>query len=424
MLSVVDRTVISFLIVDIKRDLHLSDVKLSLLQGFAHALFYALFGLPIGRLADRSTRRNVVAGGLALWSAATVACGLARGFAPLFLARVGVGVGEASLHPSAYSMIADYFPRRRMALAMGVYTVGSVLGVVGAAAASGAILKSADVDGDIVLPLIGAVRAWQATFFAVGAPGLVLAALMFTIREPARRGATAESAMAPPVGDIAAFMARHSVTYASLFVGYSITTLLAYAFLGWAPALMVRHFHFSPAEVSLWFGSLTLLGGLVGVAAGGAGPSLIGKRGGGASVLMLTIVAAMASGLAGVAVGIAGGRTGFLAALALFMAFIFVPVVLGPVALQNATPNRMRGQISALFLLINTLVGMGCGPLVVGLLTDHVFRDESRLNASMAATAAAAAVLATLALILGLRTFPRTAQEAAGGVARDHPPAD
>ena len=186
--SFVDRIVIALLVEPIKADLGISDFGIGLLQGFAFALFYALLGIPIGRLSDRVSRRGIIATGIAIWSLMTAACGLARSFFGLFLARVGVGVGEATLSPAAYSMISDYFPREQLGRALGVYQSGALLGAGIAFLVGGAAVQMLSVYDGQVLPVLGEVRMWQLAFFVVGLPGLLVALLMLTVKEPARRG--------------------------------------------------------------------------------------------------------------------------------------------------------------------------------------------------------------------------------------------
>ena len=175
-LSFVDRQILSLLVGPIKRDLRITDTRVGVLQGLAFAIFYTLAGLPIGRLVDTRNRRNLVMAGVAVWSVFTSACSAAGTFWSLFLARIGVGVGEATLNPSAFSLISDYFPRERLNTALSVYYVGVLVGSGLALTAGGTIVDAATRAGAIHLPLLGETAAWRLTFLAVGAPGLLFAA--------------------------------------------------------------------------------------------------------------------------------------------------------------------------------------------------------------------------------------------------------
>ncbi len=182
-----DRQIIALLVDPIKRDIGVTDFQMSLLLGPAFAFFYVTLGIPVGRLADRRSRRTIIGIGIAIWSVMTAACGLAKTFTHLFLARIGVGVGEATLQPCATSVISDYFPREKRGRAISVYSM--VLGIgAGLAFVLGGQVVAAVIDGpSIALPLIGEIYNWQIVFLIVGLPGLLVAGLMFTVKEPHRR---------------------------------------------------------------------------------------------------------------------------------------------------------------------------------------------------------------------------------------------
>lgn len=180
----IDRQILSILAEDIKRDLHLTDAELGFLYGTAFAVFYALFGIPLGRLADNWIRTRLLSLGLAMWSAMTVMSGLSGNFVQLSAARVGVGIGEASAGPAAFSMLSDWFPKDRRATALAIYSSGLYLGG-GISLLIGAVVVkawNAAYPGGGPLGLVG----WQAAFLAVGAPGLVLAIWVSTLKEAIR----------------------------------------------------------------------------------------------------------------------------------------------------------------------------------------------------------------------------------------------
>src|ERR1700688_1292291 len=186
-LSFVDRQILSLLVGPMKHDLAISDTRIGLLQGIAFAAFYSLMGLPLGRLADTRNRRNVIVVGIVLWSFLTGACSAARSFWSLFLARMGVGVGEATLSPSAFSLISDYFPKEKLGGALSVYSMGIFIVSGLALMAGGSVVDAVTRMPAVPLPLLGSVAPWRLTFLIVGAPGLAIALLLFTVREPIRR---------------------------------------------------------------------------------------------------------------------------------------------------------------------------------------------------------------------------------------------
>lgn len=183
--SYIDRSILSLLVGPIRSDLQLSDTQLSLLHGFAFALFYAILGFPIGRAADRYHRVGIIVTGISFWSIMTAACGLAKSFPQLFLARMGVGIGEAALNPCAYSIITDSFPRRLLARALSTYVMGTYMGFGVAFVIGGLVVEAITQAPVIQLPVLGQIHTWQAAFFYVGLPGLIVALLiLLTVREP------------------------------------------------------------------------------------------------------------------------------------------------------------------------------------------------------------------------------------------------
>ena len=186
-LAFVDREVIAQLVPDIKRSLGISDTKMSLLLGGAFALFYTFFGVLIAYAADRGNRRWIIFTGVVVWSVMTMGCGLASTFVGLFIARVGVGAGEGALNPSALPLLKDYFPPDRIGRAIGLYTAGVSSGSGLAFVIGGSVYPSLQARGPVVWPIVGLVEPWQQMFIWVGMPGVLIALLVLTIREPVRR---------------------------------------------------------------------------------------------------------------------------------------------------------------------------------------------------------------------------------------------
>ena len=237
MLSFVDRTILSLLVGSIKRDLGISDTRIGLLQGLSFALFYTIMGLPLGRLADTRSRRNLIAAGVVVWSLFTSACSVAKSFWSLFFTRIGVGVGEAGLSPAAYSLIADYFPPDRLGVAISVYYMGVFLGSSLALLVGGVVVDTMARVHTVTLPLLGTIASWRVTFLIVGLPGLLFALLVYTIKEPLRRNmlrsAQGEKAQLSFGQSLAQMRMRwQSVGGISLGNGFSIHGQLRAGFLG------------------------------------------------------------------------------------------------------------------------------------------------------------------------------------------------
>ncbi|MGI9293138.1 MAG: spinster family MFS transporter [Pseudomonadales bacterium] len=404
--SFIDRQILSLLVEPMKQDLQISDFQVSLLQGMAFALFYTFMGLPIAWLADHSSRRRIIAVGITLWSVMTCFCGLAKSYSSLFMARVGVGVGEAALSPAAYSMLSDYYPPARLPRAMAIFTMGITLGGGMAYLIGGTVIALvADAD-TITLPLIGNIRPWQATFIAVGLPGLLVALLMLSIKEPARQ-ITASHAEADKVSMSATlqFVIRHKRGLGAHFVGVSLLSIFGYGLMSWYPTLFVRNYGVSIAEVGQRFGLIYLVFGSLGALAGAwCAQSLAGRGHSDAnlrwvmwSALLVAIPAAIAP----------------LLPSAMLLYWFAIPLVLlqnsyfgvAIAALQLATPNRMRASVSALLLFMTNLLGLGLGPSLVAALTDFVFQDPQALRYSLSIVAIIVCPLAALVLAMGLKHY-------------------
>ena len=398
--SFVDRQLLTLLVAPIRRDLGISDTQLSLLIGFSFAVFYSLFGLPLGRLADRTSRRALVAGGMVLWSLMTALCGLAGSYPLLFLCRIGVGIGEAALSPSAYSMIADLFPPARRAQALSVYAAGIYLGG-GAASVIGGVFQQVSA-ATVNVPLLGALRPWEAIFVAVGVPGILAAALMATVREPVRRGPGA-TAGAVPLRAVLAFYRANARALIAHHAGFGLMALGGYAIIAWGPTVFIRHFGWTSAETGVSFGIMGVVTGIAGALTGGRVAAWLDARGhAGASELRVGMCAAIAcAGLYTAFALTSNARLSFglLSAGQFFSAF---PWGIAAAAIARVAPNAMRAQVSALYLLAINLVGLGAGPTIVALLTDRVFGRDDAVHLSLLVVCLAAYLAGALVLRSGI----------------------
>jgi MFS family permease len=265
--SFVDRTILSLLIPPIQQDLGLSDTRVSLLAGFAFALFYTVMGIPLGRIADRWHRRNLIAIGITVWCLMTAACGLARNFWQLFAARVGVGVGEAALSPAAYSMISDLFPREQLGRALAVYSFGLPIGSGLALLIGGFAIGAIQDLGPLTLPLIGRIAPWQLTFLLVGLPGLVVAGFVLAMHEPVRRQRASVAAGATPA--LAPFLKASRRVLLHHFGGLSMLVLVVYGTTAWIPTLFIRLHDWSASAIGYAYGLISIVCGAGGLLAGG-----------------------------------------------------------------------------------------------------------------------------------------------------------
>lgn len=411
--SFIDRTILSLLVQPIRADLQISDTQISLLHGFAFALFYTLMGIPIATLADRMNRRNIIAIGVAFWSLATAACGLTRGFWGLFAARVGVGVGEATISPAAYSMIADTFPEERLGRALGVYSVGAFVGVGLAFVIGGVVVGAVNAVDILVLPWIGEVRPWQVVFFIVGLPGVLVALWILTLREPLRRHTARSMQQQAGFRPLLRHMGRHRLAYASHLIGFSLLALLFNALVAWMPTYLIRSFGTPAGQAGVWLGFILLVFSTTGILTGSWLTDRL--RAGGATDATMRV--GLLSGVCMIPFALTATTVPSLTwSLVLFAPLVFFSTFswgAAAAAVQVITPSRMRATGSAIYLFFLNLVGIGFGPTLVALVTDFGFANDAALGWSIAIVCTVTAPVAALILWAGLRGFRRVAAEVA-----------
>lgn len=410
-LSYVDRSILTLMVGPIRASLNISDVQLSLLHGLAFAIFYTIMGIPIGRLVDQRRRTGIVAMGVALWSIATVACGFAGSFATMFAARIGVGVGEAALSPAAYSMLADQFEGKRLVRALSFYQSAIYLGPAIATLAGGVMLGH-------LSPLdtaIGYFEPWQLVFILVGLPGLAVALLVASLREPARRGASA-SEEAPPFRAVLQRVADHRGAYGLLILGLCCQSVMWNGTAAWIPTHFMRTFGWSPSEVAWSYGPVIAIAGTCGGLFGGWLAGWMRDKGYRDANIRIGIIAALTALPMIVAAPLMPTAALSLALVACFLFCGAMPYGGAAAAFQEITPNRMRGQVSAIYLFWLNLAGIGAGSTIVALVTQHLYGGDLGVSRSIATVAGTAAALSAVALILCLAPY-RRAMDRAGIVA-------
>ena len=401
--SFIDRTILALLVEPIKSDLGLSDTQIGLLHGLAFALFYTLMGIPIAMLADRYSRRKIIAIGVIFWSIATALCGLANRFSTLFLARVGVGVGEAALSPAAFSLIADSFPPQRIGRALSVYSTGVFIGAGLAFIIGGAVIGFIREADGITLPLIGELRPWQAAFVIVGLPGVVIGLLALTIREPRRRGD--QRSPPPPVAQLWQHFSDNRRLFVCHFLGFALLSAAFNAVAGWGPAFLQRQHGVDASTAGLGLGVAVLVFGTLGLLTGGWLTDRGRERGHGDAALRVGMLSGAGLVPFGLLATLAPTSLQSMLWLAPFMFFASMSFGGAAAAIQWVTPGRMRAVFSAVYLFFNNLLGIGLGPIVVALVTDQYFGDEQMLFASMATVITFMGVAAALVLAAGLKPY-------------------
>jgi MFS family permease len=407
--SFLDRMIMGLLVGPIRESFQISDTQYSLLAGLAFSLFYAIMGLPLARIADRGSRRNLIVAGIAVWSFMTAACGLAKGYWSLFVARVGVGIGEATLGPAAYSMIADYFPKSILGRALSVYMIGVTLGSGFAYMLGGAVVGYVEDMGTIMVPVVGEIEGWQLTFFVVGIPGLLVSLLMLTtVREPARTGIVTPEAV--PVSEVADYLWQRRQAYGGHILGISIFIMVVYALNLWGPTYFIRTFGYTRPEAGWVFGLVMIGAGTVGLLLAGTLSDRLVSKGihdAYVKIILFSMVAMIPS-----AAALAFLESDLLAIVFMSLA-VFFSAFQGGVAggtLQLMTPNRMRGQVMAVYGLSSNLIGLGLGPTVIAMTTDYVFGYDEAIGKSIALCAV---ILCPIGALILWRSLPAIGKQLA-----------
>ena len=364
--------------------------------------------MPWGWLSDRFSRRNIVSIAVLMWSLATAACGLARSFTQLLVARVGVATGEAALSPAAFSIISDYFPREKLGRALGVYMAGAFFGAGAAFLVGAAALSLVAGMETVQLPIVGALKPWQFTFLVVGLPGMVVALLALTVPEPIRRGVSKAHGAKNAVIQ---FMLDRRRVFATHYLGFGLLAVVIVVALNWGPTMFVRTHGFSQPEVGFKLGLILLCFSPAGVFAGGWLADAWQKSGCRDAPLRVGILAALASLPLTVSANLV---TSTNLAIVLYCPLVFfasLAVACAPTAIQIVTPNQLRARVSAGYMISLNIIGSIFGPTGVGFATDFLFKDELAVGKSMALVSGICAPLAALVLWLGCRPY-RAARDA------------
>jgi MFS family permease len=409
-LSVLDRFIISLLVDPIKRDLGLSDLQFGMLHGFAFAATFAFFGLALGTLADRVSRRWVIFAGVSIWSLATAACGLAQNYWHLLLARVGVGGGEATLNPCATSMLADLFPPQRLTFAMAVYAMGSTIGSGCAFLVGGAIVDLVMHVDVLTLPLVGEIRSWQAVFFIVGVPGALLSFAIFTVPEPARRGERIASQRdrhrwVGPYLDYLRFMRSRRRFFVCHYLGFAFASAVVVGGGGWYPVHMSRSFGWTPSEIGLHLGLTLVAAAVIGKPTAGRLIDAMYRRGYRDAQMRWYAACLVLAMPVGIIANSSSNPWVFLGGVGLFLLLLQPLPVCAFTALNLVTPNELRGTGVAFFTATSGLLGAGSGPMLIPAASELIFHSESAIGLGMATVIGVCSPIAALFLALGLRSM-------------------
>jgi MFS family permease len=417
LLAGLDRAIIGLLIEPLRADLHLSDSEIGLL-GLAFGLSYAVMALPFGWLVDRMSRVTLLSGAMAFWSAMTILSGLVGSFGGLFIARAGVGLGEASLMPSSSSLLSDYFRPDRVPLAMGSFVAAGLFGASFAFIAGGWLFDLASRIGELHLPLLGIVRPWQTSLLAAGCAGLLASLFLPLIGEPRRTGRLVIRDRAEPVSlpQTLAFLRRRRRFTLLHNLGFGFSGLYIAALFLWGPSFLTRTYGWSMVQAGIGFGAAMMVAGLPGLYGAGWLTSRLMRKGRKEAPLLIAVIGLSALAPVAVAAPLMGNGVAALALMSLSMLLFSLPAAVPQASLQLITPNELRGRAIALLTIAANAVGMILGPTSVAVLNDRVFGDPNAIHLSLSIVSGLSVGMAALLLGLALPEYRRRAELAAQGI--------
>ena len=402
--SFIDRQILSLLGPAIKADFGISDTQFGLLVGFAFALFYTVIGLFCARIADSRSRIGLIAIGLFLWSLATAASALARNFTQLFLLRMGVGIGEATLGPAANSLIADSFPKHKLSTALSVYSMGIPIGSALAFIVGGAVIPIADNMPDVAFLDFNITTGWQKALLLVGLPGILLTIVVLTLKEPVRHGQlTGKKAI--PVPEVYAFFKSRYKAYTCICFGVSMNAAFGFGSVVFLAFFFGRYHGVSGADVGLIFGTISIITGPLGLLFGGYLADRWFRRGIKDAHIRTLMMAPIGFAIPAVAIVFAENTTVAWGMLAIANFFVNSPSGVAFASLQIITPNQMRGQIISIYIMSTSLIGYGGGPFAIGFMSDYLFSGEDALRFSYLAVALVTIPLGILTFLWGRKAY-------------------
>jgi MFS family permease len=404
LIAFIDRQVVAIVVDPMKEDLGVGDAQIGWLYG-VFAVFYAVAAMPIAWLADRKSRKHIIAAGIFLWSLMTMACGLSRSFWYVFAARIGVGVGEATLTPATTSLVGDYFPRDQIPLALSVFQTGAIMGSGIAFIIGGMVLNIVEQADPMVLPLIGELHPWQQTFLYVGAPGLLLAVLLLFLREPTRRSASgALQQDQATVNEILRFYRRNARTLAFHHIGFLSFVLMGYAFVFWTVSFFVRVHGMAAADASQTFGWIFFLTGPLGPILAALLARWLTRRGHGDANITAGMVGGLLSIPTIIAIQFVPSASWAIVLYVPAMIFINSPFGLAAGSLPLIAPANMRAQVAAFYMLVVSF-GMMFGPPLAGAVNEYVFPGPEGVRYSLITLSSVFGLIGGVSLWMGRRHY-------------------
>ena len=404
--SFIDRQVLNLLVVPIQNDLNITDTQISALQGLAFVITYVGLCVPIGRIIDKTHRVSVMIIGLLVWSFATVACGFSKNYISMFIARMGIGAGESTVHPGSISILGDYFHSDKIASPMSIYLLGPYLGAGIAMIFGAQVLDwTSQIESNIVLPIIGEVAPWQLTFIAVGLPGILVACLFLTIREPKRRIKEIESNEAPSFKKIAEYIKNNWQVYGAIIIGNSCLIILLYGLQSWVPTMLLRVYEWDLIQSGRIYGLIAMLAGSAGVLSGPFVLKFMNKKNINAPHFKLAIFGISMASVSLVLLPFQANVNIALIFVTLASFFVTLPLAGTSSAMVIVSPNRIRGVITGIYVVVTSVFGLVLGPFLVASSTDFIFQDPNAVAKSLALVSVLIGPVGIFFMLKGVNAF-------------------
>ena len=404
--SFIDRQVLNLLVVPIQNDLNITDTQISALQGLAFVLTYVGLCIPIGRLIDKSHRVTVMIIGLLIWSIATIACGFSKNYVSMFIARMGIGAGESTVHPGSISILGDYFDSNKIASPMSIYLLGPYLGAGIAMIFGAQVLDwTSQMDNVIIFPLIGEIAPWQLTFIAVGLPGILIAGLFLTIREPQRKIQESESIEVPSFSKVIQYIKNNWEVYGAIIIGNSCLIILLYGLQSWVPTMLLRVYEWDLVQSGRVYGSIAMLAGSAGVLSGPFVLKYMSKINVNAPHFKLAIFGITMASLSLVLLPFQPNVNIALVFVTMASFFVTLPLAGTSSAMVIVSPNRIRGVITGIYVVVTSVFGLVLGPFLVASSTDFIFQDTNAVAKSLALVSVLVGPVGIFFMFKGINSF-------------------
>ena len=381
--STIDRGMLALVVDPVRRDLGITDLQIAVLQGFAFSFLYVIAGIAMGLIADVVNRKRLLMAGILVWSAATLASGLADTFGHLFAARLFIGIGEAVLAPCAVTMIANLFPVSRRGKPMALYVFGSMIAFGVGSVITGFILGAAPQGLFDGIGFLESRAPWRIAFILAGGSGLVLAAAFLPVKEPVRAETRVIDEGSGGLRDSIGVMLGNLQIYLPFFVALALFGVGISVVFYWGPVLLARVYDYPVDEVSKMLGFGHIAWAVAGAVAAGFLTDLVARRKGPAGLISLAAVIALLGIPTSLAVFAGNGP----AAVVLLSGVTFASAIFGSAMLSvvaEVSPQRTRGLATALYAFFMTLIGASSGPLLVAYVTEQVFGSDNAVGLSIA----------------------------------------